>query len=140
MSVDFGKTAKDYGRHRAGFPDSFFDRLASLGIGKSGQRVLDVGTGTGTVARGLALRGCQVTCRDTADALLYEARRLDAEAGVETRYVVASAEASGLPAEAFDGGTAGQCGHWFDRPRAASEARRLLVPEGRLVIAHFHWL
>jgi len=57
MAIDFGKTASDYARHRAGFPDAFFERLFSDGTVRPGQSVLDLGTGTGTVARGLALRG-----------------------------------------------------------------------------------
>ncbi|HTW06785.1 MAG TPA: methyltransferase domain-containing protein [Acidimicrobiales bacterium] len=60
MAIEFGKTAEDYARHRAGFPESLFDRLVTFGIGRSGQEVVDVGTGTGTVARNFALRGCRV--------------------------------------------------------------------------------
>jgi SAM-dependent methyltransferase len=140
MKIDFGKTAKDYGRYRAGFPDEFFERLAVFGIGKSGQRVLDLGTGTGTLARGFALRGCDVTGLDPATALVEEARKLDLESGVAVRYVIATAEETGLPDQSFDVVTAGQCWHWFDRPKAAREVRRLLVPQGRIVIAHFDWL
>jgi hypothetical protein len=55
MNIDFGRTAGDSGRHRAGFPDSMFERLTQYGVGLRGQRVVDVGTGTGTVARGFAL-------------------------------------------------------------------------------------
>jgi SAM-dependent methyltransferase len=140
MNIDYGRTAKDYGRHRAGFPEAFFDRLSAFGIGRPGQRVLDFGTGTGTVARGLARRGCDVTGLDPAAALIEEARRLDREAGVEVAYVVGRAESSGLPAGKFEAVTAGQCWHWLDRRLAAEEARRLLVPGGALVIAHFDWL
>jgi ubiquinone/menaquinone biosynthesis C-methylase UbiE len=61
LRADFGKTAIDYGRHRAGFPDEFFDRLAKSGIIRTGMRALDLGTGTGTVARGLALRGARLS-------------------------------------------------------------------------------
>ncbi|HET6521480.1 MAG TPA: class I SAM-dependent methyltransferase, partial [Geminicoccaceae bacterium] len=130
----------DYGRHRAGFPEAFFDRLLARGDVAAGRRVLDLGTGTGTVARGLARRGCEVTGLDPSEPLLAEARRLDRAAGVSVRYVVARAEDTGLPDAGFDAVAAGQCWHWFDRPRAAAEARRLLVPGGRLVIAHFDWL
>ena len=140
MGIDFGRTATDYGRHRAGFPEAFFDRLFARGDVAAGRRVLDLGTGTGTVARGLAQRGCDVTGLDPSEPLLEEARRLDRAAGVSVRYVVARAEDTGLPDAGFDAVAAGQCWHWFDRPRAAAEARRLLVPGGRLVIAHFDWL
>jgi len=27
MAIDFGRTANDYTRHRAGFPDAFFERI-----------------------------------------------------------------------------------------------------------------
>src|SRR5208282_3403192 len=92
MNIDFGRTAKDYGRHRAGFPEAFFDRISAFGIGRLGQHVLDFGTGTGTVARGLARLGCIVTGLDPAAALIEEARRLDREAGVEVAYVIGRAE------------------------------------------------
>ena len=45
-----------------------------------------------------------------------------------------------MPDAAFEAVTAGQCWHWFDRTRAAAEARRLLVPGGLLAICHFDWL
>lgn len=140
MEIDFGRTAQDYGRYRKGFPSALFDRLAAFGIGAPGQRALDLGTGTGTLARGLALRGCDVTGLDRSPELLEEARRLDREAGVTVRYVTATAEDTGLPDGAFDVVTAGQCWYWFDRERAAREARRVLVAGGRLVIAHFDWI
>ncbi len=140
MSVDFGKTSRDYARHRAGFPEAFFERLASFGIGQPGQRLLDLGTGTGTVARGFARRGCVATGIDRSAVLMEEARRFDAAAGVSIRYVTGVAEDTGFPSGHFDVVTAGQSWHWFDRTRAAHEARRVLKPGGALVIGHFDWL
>jgi len=140
LRADFGKTAEDYGRHRAGFPDEFFERLAAMNILQAGLRALDLGTGTGTIARGLALRGCDVIGLDRSEPLMEQARQLDREAGVAVNYVVVPAEETGLPAASFDLVTAGQCWHWFDRPRTAAESRRLLKPGGRLVIGHFDWI
>ena len=138
--IDFGRTAADYGRHRAGFPPAFFERLAAMDILRPGVRALDLGTGTGTIARGLAIRGCDTTGLDRSVSLIAEAKRLDREAGVTVRYVSASAEETGLPSASFDLVTAGQCWHWFERSRAAAEARRILGTGGRIVIAHFDWI
>lgn len=140
MDVDFSKTSEDYGRYRIGFPVAFFDRMAAYGIGQPGQRVLDLGTGTGTLARNLALRGCRVTGVDIAGAQMEQARLLDQAAGVAVEYRVAPAEATGLPPASFDVVTAGQCWHWFDRPQAAAEIHRVLAPGGHLVIAYLDWL
>ena len=136
---DFGLAAADYGRWRQGFPAAFFDELAALGIGQPGQRLLDIGTGTGAVAREMARRGADVTGLDRSAALLDEARRLAAIDGQVMRFVEAPAEEIGLPDTAFDVVTAAQCWHWFDRPAAARECLRLLAPGGRLVIAHLDW-
>ena len=136
MRIDFGRTAADYARYRLGFPDRFFEHLFAAGLLKTGSRVLDLGTGTGNVARGFAKRGCIVTGLDKSSPLLEQAKSLDREAGVQIEYVLASAEQTGLAPRTFDAVTAGQCWHWFDRPKAAAEARRLLAAGGSLILAH----
>ena len=140
MKPDFGATAADYACYRAGFPESFFTRLSGFGIGLPDQWIIDLGTGTGTLARGFARRGCRVTAIDPSLALLDEARRLDREAGQTVDYREARAEDTGLDDDSADVVTAGQCWHWFDRPAAAREVARILRPAGRLVIAHFDWI
>lgn len=139
-TVDFGRTADDYGRHRAGFPPALLERLAERGIARPGQEVVDLGTGTGTLARLFARHGAAVTGVDPAAALLAKARELDARAGVRVEYVVGTAESTGLPDRSADVVTAGQCWHWFRPAEAAAEVWRLLRPGGTVVIAHFDWL
>lgn len=140
LKVDFGLTARDYAVHRAGFPDSLFHRLKERGIGLPGQVVVDLGTGTGTLARGFALRECKVIGIDVAEPLLEEARRLSKRTGIEIDFRFGRAEATGLPAQSANLVTAGQCWHWFDSHQAAREVARILKPNGYLVIAHFDWL
>jgi SAM-dependent methyltransferase len=137
-NVDFGLTATDYGRFRAGFPEELMDRLAALGVLGPGRRALDVGTGTGAMARLLAPRVGSVVGTDPAGPLLEQARELSDASNLT--YEVGVAEETGFADEAFDLVTAGQCWHWFVRPRAAAEISRLLTPGGHLVIAHFDWI
>jgi SAM-dependent methyltransferase len=140
VKIDFGKTADDYARFRAGFPDAFFDRLAALGFARAGMRVLDLGSGTGTIALGLAARGCRVTALDPAAPMLEQAKARAAAAGLALETRVAKAEETGFPDATLDLVIAGQCWHWFDRPRASAEAWRVLAPGGALMMAHFDWL
>jgi 2-polyprenyl-3-methyl-5-hydroxy-6-metoxy-1,4-benzoquinol methylase len=111
VAVEFGKTADDYARHRAGFPESLFDRLATFGIGLTGQEVVDVGAGTGTVARHFARRGCRVVGIDPAPQMTDEARLVDAAVGVHVEYRPGTGEATGLPSECYDIVSASQCWH-----------------------------
>ena len=138
--VNFGNVATDYAAFRAGFPDSIFERLASFGIGLPGQAVVDLGTGTGTLARGFARRGCRVVGLDPDARMLAAAQTLDREQRLEIAYLQANAEATGLASASAEVVAAGQCWHWFDRPRAIDEVVRVLRNGGKLVIAHFDWL
>ncbi len=140
MPPIFGRRASDYAAYRPEYPDEAFRRWRGMGIGLPGQRLLDLGTGTGALARGFARAGCEVTGLDPDTALLAEARRLDAAAGVTIAYREGVAEQTGLGASSWDVVTAAQCWHWFDRTRAAAEVRRLLRPHGVLVICHLSYL
>ena len=138
--TSFGNAASDYATHRAGFPASLFDRLAGHGVGTPGQRAVDLGTGTGTVARQLAARGVEVIGVDPDARLMAEADRLATADGLTIAWHEATAEATGLPDGGTDVVTAGQCWHWFDRPAAIAEAQRILVPGGRLAILYLDWI
>src|SRR5688500_2417993 len=70
MNIDFGKTVADYTRWRGGFPDALFDRLALWSIGTKGQQIVDLGTGTGTIALSLARRGAKVIAIDRSENMI----------------------------------------------------------------------
>jgi SAM-dependent methyltransferase len=138
-AIDYGLAAEAYDAHRQGFPAEFYRRLQALRIGVPAQRLLDLGTGTGLMAREFARRGCLVTGVDVSAPLLALAERANAGEVVRPTYTCGKAEATGLADASFDVVAAGTAWHLFNRLAAAREARRLLRPDGRLLIAHLDW-
>jgi 2-polyprenyl-3-methyl-5-hydroxy-6-metoxy-1,4-benzoquinol methylase len=61
VKIDFSKTAADYLAHRVAFAPELFDRLRRFDIGTRGQKLLDLGAGTGLLACAFAEAGCSVT-------------------------------------------------------------------------------
>lgn len=137
---DWGRTSDDYAAHRQGPPQTFYDMLGTLGLGIAGQRVADLATGTGLLAREFARRGCIVSGVDIAAGQIDAAGVLARREGLDVAFSVAPAEATGLTGGAFDLVTANQCWLYFDKASAEAEVRRLLDPGGRLVISHFSFL
>jgi SAM-dependent methyltransferase len=137
---DWGRTSGDYATHRPGPPLSFFDRLRALGVGLPAQRILDLATGTGVLARQFARQGASVTGIDISPDQVAAASGLAAAEGLEARFAVARAEASGLPGGSVDVVTANQCWMYFDRDAVVAEVTRLLGPGGVLVVSFFNWL
>jgi SAM-dependent methyltransferase len=138
---DWSATSADYAKHRQGFPPRFYDMIAREGLFAPGIRVLDIGTGTGVVARALATRGAEVLGLDAAPGQVAAARELAQAEGLATlRFEEGLAERTGQPDASFDLVVAAQCWHWFDRSLAAAEAWRVLKPGGALLICHYDWM
>lgn len=139
-TIDWGRTSDDYASFRPGPPDSFYRRLAALGVGLAGQRILDLGTGTGVLARNFARQGAIVTGIDVSAKQIATARRLAVEERLDVRFACVPAEDTGLSAASFDAITANQCWLYFDAPRAIAEVKRLIAGDGVLITSHFSWL
>lgn len=140
--VDFGRVSADYETFRPGPPDTMYERIQSLLPTRSlkGLRAIDVGSGTGTGALALARFGATVTALDPAQNQLDAITRAATAASLPVAPLLAKAESVPLQSNSLDLYLALQCWHWFDRPKAAAEAFRLLNPGGMIVCASFDYL
>lgn len=137
---DWGKTSSDYALFRPGYPDSFYDTLSTLGVGRSGQRVLDLGTGTGVLAREFARRGAVVTGVDIADNQIAAAKELAEQSGLDITFEVSPAEQFSAAPQSFDVVSCGQSWLYFDREIMIPNVLNFLVPDGMFVLTHLSWL
>lgn len=138
--IDWGKASGDYSTFRPGPPPSFYTRLAVLGVGLPGQAILDLGTGTGVLARQFARQGATVTGVDVSEEQILAARRLASDEKLDAEFLVSRVES--LPSEnaQFDVATANQAWLYFDKEKTIDELRRVLRQGGWLVTSHFSWL
>ena len=101
-----------------------------------GQRILDVGAGTGVLAERIIRAGATVVCVEPDPGSLSAARQRLAGLGAE--FVAATAEDIPLPDGSADGAAVSlSAHHWTDRDRGFREVGRIVRPGGRLVIAEF---
>ncbi len=138
--IDWGKTSADYARFRPGPPESYYKKLNALDVGTQGQRILDLGTGTGVLARTFAKRGARVFGTDVSPEQIKMAETLAKLQELDAQFQVAPAENLPFEPQSFDAITANQCWLYFDKEKVVPEVKRLLKPGGVLVTSHFSWL
>jgi len=123
----FAQTADLYERARPGYPPAAVAYLVErLGL-RPGRTVLDLGAGTGKLARLLAESGAHLVAVEP----LAEMGAL-VPPGIET--LAGTAEKIPLPDAAVDAVTVAQAFHWFDEETAGAEIRRVLRPGGLLAV------
>lgn len=139
-AFDWGKTSESYARYRDIYPDIFYQKVADKGLCIKGQKVLDLGTGTGVLPRNMYKFGADWTATDISPEQIEQAKRLAAEAGMDIDFKAVSAERIDFPSDCFDVITACQCFWYFDHKKVAPEFARILRKDGRIVILYMAWL
>ncbi len=125
VAESFGSDPGRYDRARPAYPGEMVRRILAA---SPGPEVLDVGCGTGIVARQFRAAGCRVLGVDV-DARMAEFARLTGLA-VE----VATFETWNPAGRAYDAVVSGQAWHWVDPLAGAAKAAEALRPDGRLAV------
>ena len=139
-AFDFGRTSEDYALYRDIYPASLFDGLRAAGIGLQGQRILDLGTGTGAFPRGLYGGGAEFTGVDISPEQIREAGRMARAGGMDIRFLAGAAEDVDFPPGSFDVVSAVQCFLYFDKDAVLPKIHRLLAEDGLFLTVWMAWL
>ena len=140
-TFDFGRTSEGYARYRDIYPQSMYERLIGSGVGKPGQEILDLGSGTAVLPVNMCGTGARFTSTDISENQIAFGRKVTEERGIHNiSFKVCSAEDTGFADNSFDAVTAVQCFHYFDAEKAAAEIRRVLKPNGLFCKVFMDWL
>ena len=139
-AFDWGKTSKEYAKFRDIYPEEFYKKIVDRGLCIKGQKVLDLGTGTGVVPRNMYKYGAEWTGTDISPEQIEQAKVLSSDAGMKIDFIAAATEQLNFPKESFDVITACQCFWYFDHEKVMPVLADLLKPKGKLVILYMAWL
>lgn len=137
-SFDWGKTSADYAIYRDIYPQEFYQKIIGRKLCVDGQRVLDVGTGTGVLPRNLYRYGANWVGTDISENQIAQAKNLSR--GMDIDYHVSSTEEINFPDSSFDVITACQCFWYFHHDQTVPRFFEILKPNGRLLILYMAWL
>lgn len=139
-AFDWGRTSKEYAKFRDIYPDIFYQKIIDRGLCVKGQKVLDLGTGTGVLPRNLYQYGAKWTGTDISKEQIEQAKRLTAKNNMDIDYYVTAAEEINFPRETFDVVTACQCFWYFHHSKVMPVLSNILKKDGRLLILYMAWL
>ena len=139
LKTTFDRVAGSYHQARPEYPAALYDRLIAAAGLRPGDRLLEVGCGTGKATIPLARRGFPITCVEPGPALAGQARRN--LAGFDRVQVVTDAFETWRPAPGttFALVFAATSWHWIDPAVRYQRAWAALRPSGHLAFwSAFH--
>jgi SAM-dependent methyltransferase len=135
----FNEVAVEYDRNRPAYPDELVDQACEVaGIG-GGERVLEIGCGTGQLTRSVLARGLRVTALEPGDQLILLAEENLKDAG-DVELVHARLEDMQLPREGYAAVFSASAIHWVDPDLGWRKIGDALAPGGTLALIQYFGL
>ncbi|MCR4652683.1 MAG: class I SAM-dependent methyltransferase [Eubacterium sp.] len=139
-AFDWGRTSEAYAKYRDIYPEEFYRKILDRGLCKEGQKVLDLGTGTGVIPRNMYQYGARWTGTDISPEQIEQAKRISEKTGMNIDFRAVATEEIDFPKESFDVVTACQCFWYFDHERVMPKLAEILKQDGRLLVLYMAWL
>ncbi len=132
----FNEVATEYDRHRPTYPDVLIDGACKRAALETGDRVLEIGCGTGQLTGSLMQRGLQITAVEPGARLAdIAAQRLHGLGNLEL--INARFEDADLGGEKFRAVFCASAIHWVDPDMGWQRAAQALVPGGTLTLIQY---
>ena len=125
----FSTRVDNYVRYRPGYPPALIPLLENAGTLCPGDRVADLGAGTGLLTRRFLDAGYDVTPLEPNAPMREAGERL-----LGRSFAATTAEATGFDDRSIDLIVVAQAFHWFDLEPTVAEFRRILAPKGRVAL------
>ena len=139
-AFDWGKTSREYAKYRDIYPEKFYQKIVDRGLCIKGQRVLDIGTGTGVLPRNMYKYGARWTGTDISPEQIEQAKILADDSKLKIDFQAVPTEQIEFEKESFDVITACQCFWYFDHEKVMPKLAELLKTDGKLLILYMAWL
>jgi len=129
----FDGKGENYSKYRPSYPKEFIDYINSIDGLDENSIIADIGSGTGILSKQLLDIGkCVITVEPNADmrgiaeSILGDYKNFTS--------INATAENTTLSDHSVDLITVAQAFHWFDRDKFKEECKRILKPDGKVVL------
>jgi ubiquinone/menaquinone biosynthesis C-methylase UbiE len=132
----FAAAAARYDRYRLAYPDRLIGRVAALAGLEAGDRVLDLGCGTGMLAIAFARAGLAVTAMDPEPEMLEQARANVQSAGVTVTWRQGGSGDLDISMGPYRLVTIGRAFHWMDRAGTLVLLDKIVAPAGGIALFH----
>jgi SAM-dependent methyltransferase len=135
----FNEVAVEYDRNRPAYPDALVDQACEVAGITDGDRVLEIGCGTGQLTRSLLARGLRVTALEPGDQLILLAEENLKDAG-DVEFIHARLEDTRLPRESYETVFSASAIHWVDPDLSWRKIAEALAPNGTLALLQYFGL
>jgi SAM-dependent methyltransferase len=135
----FNEVAVAYDRNRPTYPDALVDHACEVAGIRDGDRVLEVGCGTGQLTRSLLARGLRVTALEPGDRLIRIAEENLKGTG-DVEFVHARLEDMQMHRESYEAVFSASAIHWVDPDLSWRKIADALAPNGTLALLQYFGL